>query len=117
MNALQMGGWWRAWSNFDAQCDRSERVLTDLLVELAGSPDAHDGKPHTMPGNNPLAADAHGRLSNPRPTADVMTVTKQVSVEREVPGYRLGLEVQEDMRAGFGRQGRLRCCRAQIGNR
>ena len=92
-------------------------MMARLLVELAGSPNAHHGKPHAMPGNNPLAADADGRLNDPGPTADVVTVAKQVSVEREVPGDRLGLEVQEDMRAGFGRQGRLRCCRAQIGNR
>ena len=104
-------------SKFHAQRNRSEGVMADLLVELAGSPDAHDGKPHAVPSNNPLAADAHGRLSNPGPAADVVTVAKQVSVEREVPGDRRGLAVQEDMRAGFGRQGRLRCCRAQIGNR
>lgn len=90
-------------SKFHAQRNRSEGVMADLLVELAGSPDAHHGKPHATPGNNPLAADANGCLSDPRPSTDVMAVPKQIPVEREVPGDSFGLQVQERMRSGFGR--------------
>ena len=90
-------------SKFHAQRNRSEGVMADLLVELAGSPDAHHGKPHAMPGNNPLAADANGCLSDPGPSTDVMAVPKQIPVEREIPGNGFGLQIQECMRSGFGR--------------
>lgn len=89
-------------SKFHAQRNRSEGVMADLLVELAGSPDAHHGKPHTMPGNNPLTADANGCLSDPGPSTDVMAVPKQIPVEREVPSDSFGLQVQECMCSGFG---------------
>ena len=52
-----------------------------LLVELAGSPNAHHGKPHATSSNDPLAADAESCLRDPRPPADMMAMPEHVSVE------------------------------------
>ena len=49
-------------SKFQTQRDRSECVMARLLVELAGSPNAHDGEPHATSSNDPLAADAESCL-------------------------------------------------------
>ncbi len=66
-------------SKFQTQQDRSECVMAGLLVELAGSPDAHDGEPQAMSSNDPLAADAESCLRDPRPPADMMAMPEQVA--------------------------------------
>jgi hypothetical protein len=68
-------------SKFQAQRDRSECVMARLLVELAGSPNAHHGEPHATSSNDPLAADPESCLRDPRPPADMVAIPEHVSVE------------------------------------